>query len=524
MKNSHVKKFTGCFVLVAALAVTVLPASAQSTLTWDITPGTVGAGNGTITGGGGTWNSTNGNWTTDGGTNNIAWDNTTPSLNTAILDATGIGGTSIVTLSEDINLKSLSITNLRNSAVQKYTITNSTLAFASGGSITVHSLDQNNFTDYCWIHSAISGAPNVVFKFSPYNNQLVFAPTSGSQALGTFSGDGVARLAGSTTGNSLVGLSNKNSKLKFSSGTWTVTGTANSYEHFIEGTANVIVSTGSLQYQDRGISMSGGTLHLNNDNALKDNNATSAYNYDFYITGGTIDNSSGSPRTLTNNPPMHWGGNWTFNGSNGADSDLNTGTGIVTLYNATRQVTVQPAATTLTIGGAITNNAAGYGLTKAGAGTLELRGINTYTGATTITNGTLAGVVGGSCTNSDVTVAVTGALGVKVTNTNNQWTCKSLTVSAGTEAKLKFAFTGVPSTTVAPLKITGAVTFTGVPTVVLEAPELTLGTYPLLVKGDGAALAVPALSSSVGGNLVWSGDNTTLNLIVPPAGTVIIFR
>jgi autotransporter-associated beta strand protein len=219
---------------------------------------------------------------------------------------------------------------------------------------------------------------------------------------------------------------------------------------------------------------------------------------------------------------MRWNGNWTFIGSNGAASDLYLGNGQVFITGATRQVTVQNATTTLAVGGVI--DGVGFGLTKAGAGTLELRGINTYSGATTITNGTLVGVVGGSCTNSAVTVASTGALGVKVTNTNNQWTCKSLTVSTGTASKLKFVFTGVPSTTVAPLKITGAVTFTGLPTVEIVAPAVPVGTYPLLVKGDGTALAVPALSSASGGSLAWSGDNTTLNLVVPPSGTMIMVR
>jgi hypothetical protein len=66
------------------------------------------------------------------------------------------------------------------------------------------------------------------------------------------------------------------------------------------------------------------------------------------------------------------------------------------------------------------------------------------------------------------------------------------------------------------------VTFTGTPTVVVVAPALPVGTYPLLVKGDGTALAVPALSGT-SGKLAWSGDNKTLNLIVPPPGTTILF-
>jgi len=67
------------------------------------------------------------------------------------------------------------------------------------------------------------------------------------------------------------------------------------------------------------------------------------------------------------------------------------------------------------------------------------------------------------------------------------------------------------------------VTFTGLPTVEIVAPALPVGTYPLLVKGDGTVLAVPPLSGS-SGQLAWSGDSKTLNLIIPPPGTVILFR
>ncbi|MEY3896371.1 MAG: hypothetical protein RLZZ214_1891 [Verrucomicrobiota bacterium] len=59
--------------IAAALAL-LCPARAA---TWDITPGSVGGGNGTTTGGSGTWNTTNGNWTVDAGANNIAWNNAT---------------------------------------------------------------------------------------------------------------------------------------------------------------------------------------------------------------------------------------------------------------------------------------------------------------------------------------------------------------------------------------------------------------------------------------------------------------
>ena len=53
--------------------------------------------------------------------------------------------------------------------------------------------------------------------------------------------------------------------------------------------------------------------------------------------------------------------------------------------NATRTVTV--TSNTLTVGGAISGS--GFGLTKAGSGSLILSGANTYNGSTIISAGTL---------------------------------------------------------------------------------------------------------------------------------------
>lgn len=63
------------FSTAIAATVCMIWQATAANVTWDITPGTVGAGNSTVTGGAGTWNTTNGNWTTDAGVNNVAWNN-----------------------------------------------------------------------------------------------------------------------------------------------------------------------------------------------------------------------------------------------------------------------------------------------------------------------------------------------------------------------------------------------------------------------------------------------------------------
>jgi autotransporter-associated beta strand protein len=133
----------------------------------------------------------------------------------------------------------------------------------------------------------------------------------------------------------------------------------------------------------------------------------------------------------------------------------------------------------------------GGSLTKLGSATLTFAGTNSYSGSTLIANGTLTGVVGGSCANSDVTVAATAGntatLGVSITNNAKQWTCSSLTFNnAGTSSGLQFSFDAVtPSTTAAPLNVAGSVAFTTAPTLAISGSSLPVNTgddYPSLAS------------------------------------------
>jgi autotransporter-associated beta strand protein len=99
----------------------------------------------------------------------------------------------------------------------------------------------------------------------------------------------------------------------------------------------------------------------------------------FTINGGAIDVTAS--RVLQNNVAQNWNGDFTFAGSN----TLNLGTGAVAL-GASRTVTV--TSSTLTVGGVISG--VGFGITKAGAGSLALSGSSTYTGPTVINSGTLS--------------------------------------------------------------------------------------------------------------------------------------
>jgi autotransporter-associated beta strand protein len=144
----------------------------------------------------------------------------------------------------------------------------------------------------------------------------------------------------------------------------------------------------------------------------------------FTINGGTtIDATAANTSslwgrnakfTLLNNPQI-WNGDFTFAGTATDDHQfywsytLDLGTGPVTL-NANCQVTV---TNTLTVGGVISGS--GYGVTKAGDGTLNLTGNNTYTGPTTVNGGTL--VLSGN--NTGPIVVNGGTLNLSGNNTTN---------------------------------------------------------------------------------------------------------
>ena len=131
------------------------------------------------------------------------------------------------------------------------------------------------------------------------------------------------------------------------------------------GTGTLTVS-GTNTYSG-GATLSAGGLTLGSDSALGTGT--------FTISGGTVDVSGA--RSITN--AMSIGASFTFTGS----STLAQSTGSVTL---TTSPTITVSASTLTLGGAI---GGAFGLTKAGAASLVLTGVNTYSGTTTINVGQL---------------------------------------------------------------------------------------------------------------------------------------
>jgi|GEM_PF-1225550 len=141
----------------------------------------------------------------------------------------------------------------------------------------------------------------------------------------------------------------------------------------IKNGAGVLTLSAANTFTTGGLTLNSGTLNVNNAKAL--GGATSV----FTINGGTINNSAAAAISNGNNNAMMWGGDFAFAGT----QSLDLGTGAVNL-TGTRTVTAN--ASTLTVGGTITNTGS---LVKAGAGTMTLTGANTYSGGTILSNGIL---------------------------------------------------------------------------------------------------------------------------------------
>jgi fibronectin-binding autotransporter adhesin len=178
-----------------------------------------------------------------------------------------------------------------------------------------------------------------------------------------------------------------------------------------------------------------GTLNLNN-NAIANNSAIVMVQdrAGFRISGGVLDNQSGSAKTLTASPTLMLNGDFAFStGAGTSANDVNLGTGAASLgtaAGATRTITVNGSAT-LTIGGAIADGTTANSLTKAGTGTLKLTGTSTFSGDTTVSAGTLnaSGALAGNLVNNGAVQVGDGVATLAVGGDYSQGSGKPLRIA-----------------------------------------------------------------------------------------------
>ncbi len=245
--------------------------------------------------------------------------------------------------------------------------TSSTSLDLSASSLSMRSLNKLNGLSYTLNYVSNSntnrtltlGGSNFTNSASGVTNDLIYVGAGSLNIAGsnTGGGAGVANISLASTGNFNV-----------ASGASLTIGTSSGC--VISGAKYLKTGAGTLSIlgantNTGGVTLSAGTLNLNNSNALGTGQ--------FAINGGSFDNTSGSSITLSGYSSHLWSGGFAFIGTN----DLNLGTG--TIYLASNS-TITTQSGNLTIGGTLSGAFGGYKLTKLGAGTLTISGSNLLTG------------------------------------------------------------------------------------------------------------------------------------------------
>ena len=237
---------------------------------------------------------------------------------------------------------------------------------------------------------------------------------------GTYSDGSTALFDDTATGATNINVSQvvKPGSVAFNNNTLTYSVT-NSSGNYIGGAGSVsksgtgMVTLAGANAYSGGTTLSAGQLNINYGGSNSTNSAigTGALT----ISGGVLDNTSSGDVTLAPAIAQNWNGDFGYVGS---VHNLNLGTGAVTL--STNRI-VAVTNNTLTVGGNIGDSSAGYTLNKTGSGTLALAGVNTFSGGTTLTAGTIQA---GSSTalgsgGSQLGVGILDLNGSSLVNSNN---------------------------------------------------------------------------------------------------------
>ncbi len=434
------------------------------------------------------------------------------------LDTSGSGSVTINNLMTGSGLVKLVFaagTSGRNTYLPNVTGFNGTIELANNGSTG----DKFN--------AGGLGAPNTALQID--NGSQLFVSSAASFAsislVGTGNAEtrGAMRIDGSLGGSlTLLGDATIGGESAAANLSGNITGTAtNGISYTLtQGTANSTagcVLSGSISDGPNGgqlaLTQTKGTLTLSGANT---------YSGDTTVSGSTLTLKNGlalqsSVLTLTGStvnvdPTVT---NLTLGG-------LSSSTDNLTLPGTVTVLTLQPTTNQMPVY-AETLDGSAMTLTKTGPGTQVFSGVNSYSGSTTISNGVLVGVVGGSCANSPITVESGATLGVQISAPGSQWIGSGLTLN-GNAPFLSFDLAGnEPSTGVAPLQVNGNLAL-GNAQLVVSNGTLTVGAvYPLIAYSgtcsgtlpSGSALILPSSVSGIMSNDV--ANSQTIYLVVGPA-------
>ncbi|HEX4263422.1 MAG TPA: autotransporter-associated beta strand repeat-containing protein [Verrucomicrobiae bacterium] len=278
------------------------------------------------------------------------------------------------------------------------------------------------------------------------------------------------------------------------------------------------------------LNQNGGLVEFtgNGNNRIAFANASAAADGTYNLNGGVlltkqiVQVTAGAP-----------GGTFNFNGGTLKPTTSSTAffTGVQTANIQAGGAIIDTTNLNITIGQALGGTGS---LTKIGNGILSLSGGNTYTGTTTVSNGTLALVTG--ALNGGGAVVVGDGAALSVTNLGGPISVSGLTLGGSATNTLQFSFPG--GNPGSAFIVAGTLTVNSYSAIDISGAGLTAGSFPLvnfttasglanihlrsLPPGVSASLSTAGSSvqlvvSSVGKTLAWSGsvdnnwDTSTLN-------------
>jgi autotransporter-associated beta strand protein len=272
----------------------------------------------------------------------------------------------------------------------------------------------------------LSGANTYTGATAVSAGTLVFAPASGSSTLsGAITGSGaiVKSGNGTTVINAATGGANTfngtvvvdGGILQFGSGTANQSRGLNSAASYTVNSGGIIETARDAMNQTP-VFLNGGTLRISAGGGYQTVGALT-------LNGGTLQSGPGLGDVYQG---FALSGNVTVGGTSASSIQTAGGanSGVHLAFNAsagtarTFDVADATAGIDLTVSAPLLNsshNGNSAGLTKSGAGTMALSGANTYSGDTTVSNGTLL-VSGGGITGSVVTVVSGASFGAAGTN------------------------------------------------------------------------------------------------------------